>query len=260
MGAIFDKLIPDSICGKDSDDLFAYTAPKYVIIKDRRLGCLRLAFLLLIVIFIVGYQIIYLNGWFHSLCASLFLNGLLIVFDCAIPGFMLFLPVYGTTSITAQQPTVVEVSTGLPCDPLGPRRSSCSSNFSNMNTLNYCTQSSAFSANEKLNCTFWDGVRTTVSSTDAMFIATRVETQLQEHYASPESPAPVSRNTSCGCAGDRVENCGTFVVNGTRLANGTAGESYLCPYMWTSTEKRWENDSAHACPRSPCVHPRSQCT
>jgi hypothetical protein len=42
-----------SICGHDLDDVFAYSTPKVVVVRDRWLGLLKLFFMLAIFVFVV---------------------------------------------------------------------------------------------------------------------------------------------------------------------------------------------------------------
>lgn len=51
----------ESICGVDTDVLFAYATPKYARILDRRLGITKYFLVLVIAVYVAVYQI-WMNG------------------------------------------------------------------------------------------------------------------------------------------------------------------------------------------------------
>ena len=64
MGAFLEKClsfpcVPEEMCGRDSDALFAYTTTKLVRIQDRRLGIIKYAFWIAIFVYIAGIQLGY---------------------------------------------------------------------------------------------------------------------------------------------------------------------------------------------------------
>jgi len=77
-------------CGKDWDDLLAYSTLKIVKIRDRRLGFLHYLFMVLIIAYIIGYNIIYQKGYLLSEAP------------------------FGATRATLQQPSSFKPATELP--------------------------------------------------------------------------------------------------------------------------------------------------
>ena len=51
--------LPDTICGYDTDNVFSYSSPKTVVLRDRRLGLLNLLFRLAVFGIVVVYSIFY---------------------------------------------------------------------------------------------------------------------------------------------------------------------------------------------------------
>ena len=97
--------LPDKICGSNTDDIFAYAVPKTVLIRDRRLGLIKIIFMGLIALYILFYQILYNLGYIQLLAPS------------------------GTTSLSLQGPTlpVCDILEGDKdhCNPPGRRSSVC---------------------------------------------------------------------------------------------------------------------------------------
>eukprot|EP00929_Paragymnodinium_shiwhaense_P118749 TRINITY_DN90666_c0_g1_i1.p1 TRINITY_DN90666_c0_g1~~TRINITY_DN90666_c0_g1_i1.p1 ORF type:complete len:495 (-),score=134.10 TRINITY_DN90666_c0_g1_i1:53-1537(-) len=88
------------------DDIFAYETQKIVRIRDRRLGFTYLGLVLLIILYVVGFQIFYDNGHF------------------------LRKDVFGTARMTIQQPTKKG------CNPNDP---DCDSDYPALTELPYCS-------------------------------------------------------------------------------------------------------------------------
>jgi len=98
-------------CGSDmfgaaADDLLAYQTLKVVRIKDHRLGFIYYGLIMLIIVFIFGYEMLYCNNHFDKR------------------------DVFGTPRIALRQPTI-----NL-CDPHDP---GCQGNFSSLQDLPYCS-------------------------------------------------------------------------------------------------------------------------
>jgi len=98
--------LPDKICGSNTDDIFAYAVPKTVLIRDRRLGLIKIIFMGLIALYILFYQILYNLGYIQLLAPS------------------------GTTSLSLQGPTlpvcdILEGDTDSCNPPGGHRNSAC---------------------------------------------------------------------------------------------------------------------------------------
>jgi hypothetical protein len=133
----------ETICGVDTDHLFAYTTPKYVNILDRRLGITKYFLTGVILIYVLVYEV-----WYNG-------------------GYLAPTPVQGYARFTLQQPTVDN------CDPKDP---TCLNNFQNLTALPYCTQSplnySAGNSN-KAPCHYWDFIQAQYMMTDAIVMATR---------------------------------------------------------------------------------------
>ncbi|GBG33654.1 P2X receptor D [Hondaea fermentalgiana] len=57
--------LPETLFGKDVDELFAYKTKQMVAIKDRRLGLLNYVFLIATMIYVLLYQILYNTGYLN---------------------------------------------------------------------------------------------------------------------------------------------------------------------------------------------------
>lgn len=91
--------------GLHLDDVLAYETRKIVLIRDRRLGLTYWSFVVCIAIYVVGYQILYLNGHFEKK------------------------DVEGTARMTIQQPTR---------NGCNPNKPGCKSDFRALTELPYC--------------------------------------------------------------------------------------------------------------------------
>ena len=109
-----DACLSKALCGANVDEVFSYSTPVVVRIRDRRLGLLRIVFSVLIFAYIGIYNIWYQRGY-------------------AKQGTLL-----GNSRITFQAPTRNTSSGASACDPWLP---SCEYDFGSPTELAYCTQS-----------------------------------------------------------------------------------------------------------------------
>lgn len=156
MGGLCDKLQCDDCllrltCGRDLDDYFAYRTPLVARIRDRRLGLLRLGLSVLIFLYIVFYQIIYMRGWAET-------------------G-----QITGTNRFSVQQPTVNS------CDPDAP---SCLPVIPDRSKFAYCQRSNLSYVGHKLPCFVGDqGIQDDKGVESEHYIKTRSR-QVQQLYNS----------------------------------------------------------------------------
>jgi len=61
----------------DLDDVFAYETPKVVIIRDRRVGMVHRGIQAIITLFVVGVQLIYMEGYMARELNTGFINGII---------------------------------------------------------------------------------------------------------------------------------------------------------------------------------------
>jgi len=97
----------NALCGPAADSLLAYQTLKVVNIKDHRLGGVYYGLILLIIIFVFGYEILYCNDQFEKRDVS------------------------GTPQVMISQPTMGG------CNARDP---DCESNFTSMEELPYCSE------------------------------------------------------------------------------------------------------------------------
>ena len=103
-------LLPETVFGRDIDDVFSYPTIKYVNIRDRRLGLVKWVLTLITILYVVLY--------------SLWYNGL----------YLESSPLTGACRFTLQQPTVGD------CDPTKP---GCENDYGRPADAHYCAQSTA---------------------------------------------------------------------------------------------------------------------
>lgn len=144
--------------GAHADELFAYETPKVVRIRDVRLGVLYYALVALILGYIVGYQIFYLNQHFQRR------------------------DVLGTTRMTIQQPTR---------GGCNPNDVGCLSDFPSLETLPYCKQYNGSSLvarkAQKRNCIFADQHTLAPNGMigDALLVPTRIDYSKERKNCQP---------------------------------------------------------------------------
>lgn len=157
------------------DNYLPYVTPKFARIRDRRLGCMKYTFQILIFVYVVLYNIVY-N------CKHLKVE-----------------PVTGTTRVTVQAPTIED------CDTLNPN---CQNDFEAASTLAYCSEfkeADGTDANDtegkydarvsrqimdNRHCIFMDGA--SFSNKDAapgtIFVPTRFDIAKQISGCDPQPP------------------------------------------------------------------------
>mmetsp|Transcript_15386 Transcript_15386/g.33855 ORF Transcript_15386/g.33855 Transcript_15386/m.33855 type:complete len:516 (+) Transcript_15386:105-1652(+) len=141
-------------------DLLVYNTPKYVGIRDPKLGCLRYALILLIII-----KFIVLN---------IFVNGT----------HLKQLPIIANSRIGVQMPV-------HNCNPLD---ADCNSDFTPMSELPYCLQYNSTDSTDwgmrQASCEYWDGpslTRGRAPIPGALFIPTRVTSIDQKRGCVPSA-------------------------------------------------------------------------
>jgi len=136
-----------SICGQDLDEVFAYQTPKMVVLKDRKLGLLAIGLKVVIFVYIFIWLILYQGK--HLAIAD----------------------VDGVYRVTLQHPTA---------DMCNPDDIECSSNYTSLDKLPYCTQSpDPFVTREgeqgkKRECFMWDNIEAFVDHEQGALFPTRV--------------------------------------------------------------------------------------
>mmetsp|Transcript_107410 Transcript_107410/g.169570 ORF Transcript_107410/g.169570 Transcript_107410/m.169570 type:complete len:480 (-) Transcript_107410:194-1633(-) len=155
--------LPRSICGQDTDDLFAYTTQKMVKIRDARLGVLSYMLILAIFVYIVVWKLI------------------------AEGGYLVRIPASNTVRLTLQQPT--KDAKGKTCNP---NNQSCDDYFTPATALDYCwsedrTKQGKF---DTLNCTYMDGGEVAVVKTNSIMMTTSVHQYSQSRSGKCENGSP----------------------------------------------------------------------
>jgi len=161
--------------------LQVYQTTKIVQLNDRRLGCVYYSLLILIVFFVLGFEILYSNDHFDKR------------------------DVTGTPQMNIQQPTK---------NGCNPSHDDCESNFTPLVDLPYCTEyrgnSSQMKPEFQHECVFADS-HTLVPSTvtgSSIFIPTRFDQSVEVRDCMP-SP---SNNYTCRNEFQKVNNTGKKYV------------------------------------------------
>jgi len=144
---------------KRLDTLFPYPTPKIARIKDSKLGLLRAALMCIILIYVVGYQIMWRGNHLEMQ-------------DLA-----------GVYQMQLDHPTRNS------CDPINVE---CMQNFTSMSTLPYCSQSPAASS-IKLPCQYWDAQQLTQVTDQGLMIPTHIST----YFQTPGCKPSVGNNWTC---------------------------------------------------------------
>jgi hypothetical protein len=150
-------------CGYSSyacDKRCSYKTPVLVSILDWRLGAMKYAFMLCILLYVGVYNIWYNNGYLR--------------FETPV----------GHVRFQLQQPTKPDPNTGAPCDPTD---NSCDDNFTPLDELEYCTQnpSSAARGHRPYNCTYWDANQDVYMQQSSVLMTTRVAEYNQTRTCHP---------------------------------------------------------------------------
>lgn len=148
---------PETIFGRDIDDVFAYSTVKFVNIRDRRLGLVKW----LLTAFVVLYVCLY----------SLWYNGL----------YLESSPLTGACRFTLQQPTVDD------CDPTKP---GCLNDYGLPADAAYCGQSSGAYGGKKYPCEFYENIGAQKMFDSSLLVSTRVTTLGQSLACNATVGAP----------------------------------------------------------------------
>jgi len=147
--------------GVDFDDVFAYSTVKHVRIRDERVGLLNFSAKVLIVIYIVVYQLMY---------------------NCK---HMVHGTIEATTRVTIQRPTK---------DHCDPKVAGCQANFTQLRDLPYCRQwagPAGLRAPHQKHCQYFDEQMWNFGpeDRDGKFIPTIYQNTTQRRSSSPETNA-----------------------------------------------------------------------
>lgn len=140
--------------GKDWDDVLAYQTPKVVKIRERKLGCMKITLMVIII--------------FYILIFTVFFQGK----HLKVGG------INGVFRLTLQHPTK---------NMCNPFHMACKHNFTKLQELPYCSQSDKEGALVKRECQYWDMLDLVRPSDQGMFIPTRVETFHQKRACEPSA-------------------------------------------------------------------------
>jgi len=146
----------DQIAGVDVDDLFAYSTPRVVKIKDRSLGVIKLLLMLAIFCYIIVFQIAYKGEHFQE--------------D----------EVEGISRLQWQQPTMNW------CNPM---HKDCLSNITNAENLPYCSQytgTEAYKGSEQLTCTNKDAWELPVTLPAGVLMPSHISEYEQRRICGPD--------------------------------------------------------------------------
>lgn len=135
------------------DTIFPYPTPKIARIKDARLGLLRYAMMGSIIIYVLGYHIMWKGAHLETQ-------------DIA-----------GVHQLQLAHPTKND------CDPIDVE---CMQNFTGMAELGYCAQS-PHAGNIKLPCEYWDAAQLGQLTDQGLMIPTHVSTFYQTPACKPEA-------------------------------------------------------------------------
>ena len=145
--------------------LCAYPTVKYVQIQDSRLVILRYTLLVVIVVYVIFFEMIFMGGWLDPS------------------------PVVGVVRFSLQQPTVDN------CDPSQP---GCDNAFSSLDTLPYCQQyyqqhniTTQTYPGEVYPCEFYEAINAQVINEKSLTVITRASTIPQTFVC----PANASNST-----------------------------------------------------------------
>jgi hypothetical protein len=144
---------------KRLDTLFPYPTPKIARIKDSKLGLLRYALMCIILVYVVGYQIMWRGNHLETQ-------------DLA-----------GVYQLQLDHPTK---------NACNPQNAECMQNFTSLSELAYCSQSPE-AASIKLPCQYWDAQQLAQLTDQGLMIPTHVSTFYQTAGCKPT----VANNWTC---------------------------------------------------------------
>lgn len=152
----------EELFGVDTDELFAYSSPKVVRIKDRRLGILKYSFSILIFFYIVGYNIFWNLGWAKM----------------TVPE--------GMVRFSLQSPTINTVTKRTRC---GFETPNCQSDFTPWEQLPYCRSTYV----KPLPCITLDSYSSSWVNPNSFKVATRMEETDDEVNCVPNATTVCSK-------------------------------------------------------------------
>lgn len=144
---------------KSLDGMFPYPTPKIARIKDSKLGLLRYALMFLIIIYVVGYQIMWRGNHLE------------------------------TQELSGVYQLQLDAPTRNNCDPMNVE---CMQNFTSMSGLPYCSQSPS-AGPIKLPCEYWDANQLRQITDQGLMIPTHSTTYFQTAGCKPS----VMNNWTC---------------------------------------------------------------
>lgn len=146
---------PETLFGKDIDEVFAYQTPRIVIIKDRTLGLAKNLLMLLIFFYIFIYSVLYQGAHFEKS------------------------PVEGVVRVQWQEPTK-----GW-CNPLD---ADCTANFRAIDSLPYCKGYTGSKPSQVVrSCEFYDARELPITLPQGVLIPTFLSTFKQIRKCEPGS-------------------------------------------------------------------------
>jgi hypothetical protein len=129
---------------RDLDDVLAYKTPMVAVIRDRKLGCLRMLFMTGIFFYIVVYELLMNKGYAELGIASSFLD---VRFETPPSHF-------NCSSLLGDMYSSIDAQFNLPQDKLVPAFESCdfSDSIAPVSSFPFCNESEAYYPNEKKSC------------------------------------------------------------------------------------------------------------
>lgn len=151
--------LPPTVFGKNLNDILAYTTSKQVTIHDRHLGCLYYSWVILVLCWVVAFQIFYGNNHYQ------------------------LRDVHGSTRLTIQQPT-------KGCNPNKP---DCEDNLTPLSELPYCDvyqgKTEGKGPKHKRKCIYSDQHELLPGGMlqGKMFVPTRIDAMTETKHCTPKA-------------------------------------------------------------------------
>ena len=174
---------PETLFGRDLDEVFAYPTVKFVSIRDRRLGLLKY-FLTFCIVIYIAVVVLYGQGNFYDTTS-----------------------VGGTVRFTLREPTDPDMES---CDSTDK---GCRNDFTAVSNGSYCTQSDASYPGNKLLCEFYEHFGAEVTRNGALLATTRMSTYEQTKVcdSTTSDVCPILYNTTRSTRA-YVNDIGRFTV------------------------------------------------
>ena len=171
------RLLPETLFGRDIDDVFAYPTSKNVRIRDARLGILKHLLTIGILLYVI-LEVLWDQGYAYELTT-----------------------VSGTARFQLLQPTVQPGCTdpsSCSCDTADDP--GCENNFTSVRAGSYCAQAAppynTSYDGEKLPCRFFESAGAGVTRNGAILVSTRVTTYEQVLNESNSDTCPILYTTT----------------------------------------------------------------